>query len=46
MKSIINGVEYNTESAELMCTVEHTLQLLNGSVSAYTNTVYQAASGE
>lgn len=46
MKSIINEIKYDTNSATLLETINHTLQLLNGSVSAYTNTVYQAASGE
>lgn len=46
MKSIINGIKYDTNSATLLETINHTLQLLNGSIAAYTNTVYQAANGE
>lgn len=46
MKSIINEIKYDTNSATLLETINHTLQLLNGNVAAYTNTVYQAANGE
>ncbi len=46
MKSIINEIKYDTNSATLLETINHTLQLLNGSVATYTNTVYQAANGE
>ena len=33
MKSIINEIKYNTNSSTLLETINHTLQLLNGSVS-------------